>query len=56
MTPIEAMNHGIQVIYQDLSLFQHMTVAENIAISKLKFENTKIINWKTIKAIAKGAA
>ncbi len=53
MTPIEAMSHGIQVIYQDLSLFQHMTVAENIAISKLKFENTKIINWKTIKAIAK---
>lgn len=53
MTPIEAMNYGIQVIYQDLSLFQHMTVAENIAISKLKFENTKIINWKTIKAIAK---
>lgn len=53
MTPIEAMNHGIQIIYQDLSLFQHMTVAENIAISKLKFENTKIINWKTIKAIAK---
>ena len=53
MTPIEAMNHGIQVIYQDLSLFQHMTVAENIAISKLKFENKKIINWKTIKAIAK---
>lgn len=53
MTPIEAMNHGIQVIYQDMSLFQHMTVAENIAISKLKFENTKIINWKTIKAIAK---
>lgn len=53
MTPIEAMNHGIQVIYQDLSLFQHMTVAENIAISKLKFENTKIINWKTIKTIAK---
>lgn len=53
MTPIEAMNHGIQVIYQDLSLFQHMTVAENIAISKLKFENTKIINWKTIKEIAK---
>ena len=53
MTPIEAMNHGIQVIYQDLSLFQHMTVAENIAISKLKFENTKIINWTTIKAIAK---
>ena len=52
MTPIEAMNHGIQVIYQDLSLFQHMTVAENIAVSKLKFEHTKIINWKKIREIA----
>lgn len=53
MTPIEAMNHGIQVIYQDLSLFQHMTVAENIAVSKLKFENKKWINWKQMKQIAK---
>ena len=38
MTPIEAMNHGIQVIYQDLSLFQHMTVAENIAIKAIAKE------------------
>ncbi|MDD2971521.1 MAG: sugar ABC transporter ATP-binding protein [Lachnospiraceae bacterium] len=53
LTPIEAMNKGIQVIYQDLSLFQHMTVAENIAISKLKFEGNKTINWKKIKSIAK---
>ena len=53
LTPVEAMNNGIQVIYQDLSLFQHMTVAENIAISKLKFEKNKIIDWKKVKAIAK---
>lgn len=53
LTPPEAMNQGIQVIYQDLSLFEHMSVAENIAISKLKFENHKIINWKKVKTIAK---
>lgn len=52
LSPIEAMNKGIQVIYQDLSLFQHMTVAENIAISKLKFEGNKTVNWKKIKIIA----
>lgn len=53
LTPVEAMNQGIQVIYQDLSLFGHMSVAENIAISKLKFENQKIISWKKIREIAK---
>lgn len=53
LTPVEAMKNGIQVIYQDLSLFQHMTVAENIAISKLKFEGNRIIDWKQVKSIAK---
>lgn len=31
LTPHDSMNQGIQVIYQDLSLFPNMTVAENIA-------------------------
>ncbi len=52
LSPIEAIDKGIQVIYQDLSLFQHMTVAENIAISKLKSDKNKIVNWKKIKSIA----
>ncbi len=52
LSPIEAIEKGIQVIYQDLSLFQHMTVAENIAISKLKSEKNKIVNWKKMKSIA----
>ena len=53
LSTVEAMKHGIQVIYQDLSLFPYMTVAENIAISKLKFENKKFIDWKKIHDIAK---
>ena len=37
-TAIEA---GVQVIYQDLSLFNNMTVAENIAMNKLVKEKKK---------------
>ena len=32
LTPAGSLRRGIQVIYQDLSLFPNMTVAENIAI------------------------
>lgn len=53
LSPIQAMEAGIQVIYQDLSLFQHLTVAENIAIGKLKNEKTKIVNWSRMKEIAR---
>jgi simple sugar transport system ATP-binding protein len=47
-----AIREGIQVIYQDLSLFSHMSVAENIATNKLISQNKKIISWKEIFSIA----
>jgi simple sugar transport system ATP-binding protein len=50
---IDAINEGIQVIYQDLSLFTHLTVAENIAINKLIANKTNFINWKDIRNTAK---
>jgi len=52
LTPAQAIKEGVQVIYQDLSLFRHMSVAENIAIGKMHFENKRIINWKEIRKIA----
>lgn len=52
LTPAQAIKEGVQVIYQDLSLFRHMSVAENIAIEKLHFEKNRIINWKEIYKIA----
>jgi len=52
LTPAQAIKEGVQVIYQDLSLFRHMSVAENIAIGKMHFENKRIINWKEIRRIA----
>src|ERR1700716_4088165 len=33
LRPADAIDAGIQVIYQDFSLFPHLTVSENIAFS-----------------------
>ena len=46
VTPIEAMREGVQVIYQDFSLFPNLTVAENIMMSKFIESNGKTMNWK----------
>jgi simple sugar transport system ATP-binding protein len=52
MSVINAIHEGVQVIYQDLSLFMHMNVAENIATNKLISQNKRYINWKEIYEIA----
>jgi len=52
---IDAIHHGIQVIYQDLSLFPNMTVAENIALGKYIANRRKRVNWKELREIAKHA-
>jgi simple sugar transport system ATP-binding protein len=52
MSVINAIHEGVQVIYQDLSLFLHMNVAENIATNKLISQNKRYINWKEIYGIA----
>jgi simple sugar transport system ATP-binding protein len=52
LTAIDSMNEGIQVIYQDLSLFPNLTVAENISINQYLEENKKIIKRKEINRIA----
>lgn len=49
----DAIREGVQVIYQDMSLFEHMTVAENIAIAKIKQEGNPVVSPKKIKKIAK---
>lgn len=49
---IDAIREGIQVIYQDLSLFPRLTVAENIAFNQLVEEKRTLVNWKEVKNIA----
>jgi len=48
-------SRGIQVIYQDLSLFPNLTVAENIAISDLEEQGSVFIDWREIQKTATAA-
>lgn len=52
LTPIESINEGVQVIYQDFSLFPNLTVAENVAINQQLATGKQFVNWKTINQIA----
>jgi simple sugar transport system ATP-binding protein len=52
---IDSIREGIQIIYQDLSLFPNLTVAENISLNQEIEQNSQIINWKAMKEIARNA-
>ena len=55
ITPAEATKLGIQVIYQDLSIFPNLTVRENLAINSEITAGKKIVNKKRWDATAKEA-
>jgi len=48
----QAIQMGIQVIYQDMSIFPNLTVAENIAMNFELYNRKKIVNWKKVREIA----
>lgn len=52
---IDAIHRGIQVIYQDLSLFPNLTVAENIALGQFVAAGNKLVNWRELREIAERA-
>lgn len=54
LTSHRAAGHGIQVIYQDFSLFPNLTVAENIAASAM-VQGGVLFNMAEARAIAKTA-
>jgi simple sugar transport system ATP-binding protein len=49
LTARQAMDEGVQVIYQDLSLFPHLSVAENIAFNWMVRDRVKRINPKAVR-------
>jgi simple sugar transport system ATP-binding protein len=53
--PIDSIHEGIQVIYQDFSLFPNLTVAENIALNEELAEGRRLINWRRVQRIAADA-
>ncbi|WP_428375420.1 sugar ABC transporter ATP-binding protein [Lichenicoccus sp.] len=56
LTPREAIAHGVQVIYQDFSLFGNLTVAENLALGSELRDRRRIINWRRMREHARTAA
>ncbi|RME90783.1 MAG: sugar ABC transporter ATP-binding protein, partial [Verrucomicrobia bacterium] len=52
LSPRAAMRHGIQVIYQDLSLFPNLTVAENLALHALLEQGRRWVNRRAVREIA----
>lgn len=55
LTPIESINEGIQVIYQDFAVFPNLTVMENIAATQTLMEHKKTVNWKHYRRVAQEA-
>lgn len=52
---IDSIHQGIEVIYQDLSLFPNLTVAENIALSTVISGKKKFLNSRSYYATARKA-
>lgn len=55
ITPAEATRLGIQVIYQDLSIFPNLTVKENLAINAEIMDNRRLVNRKRWEQTARQA-
>lgn len=55
MTPGSAIKEGIQVIYQDFSIFPNLTVIENLAFNQVLANKKKLVNKKEFRRIAKEA-
>lgn len=53
-SPLEAEQHGISTVYQEVNLIPHLSVAENISLGR---QQTKFgfIKWKEIKRRAENA-
>lgn len=55
LRPIDAIREGIQVIYQDFSLFPNLTVAENIALNEELADGKRVVSWGSVRRVAEDA-
>ena len=53
--PIESIREGVQIIYQDLSLFPNLTVAENIAVNSQISQKRRWVSWRNVRKTAANA-
>ena len=52
---IDSIRKGIQIIYQDLSIFPNLSVAENISLNQLLEKGNKFVSKKTVLKTAEKA-
>jgi simple sugar transport system ATP-binding protein len=55
LTPVESVRQGIQVIYQDFSLFGNLTVAENLALNSFLRERRRLVSWREVRKLGRRA-
>lgn len=53
---VAAIAAGVQVIYQDFSVFPNLTVMENLALNSELMHKSPFVNWKRMKKTAQEAA
>lgn len=54
ITPPESVRRGIQVIYQDFSLFPTLSVAENLMLNSFLKEGRRSVDWARGRRMAAG--
>jgi simple sugar transport system ATP-binding protein len=52
LSAIDAIREGVQIIYQDLSLFPNITVAENISFNQFVERRASLVSWREVREIA----
>ncbi len=52
LSPIDAISHGVQVIYQDFSIFPNLTVMENLALNMELMDKRFFMNYRRARSIA----
>ena len=53
-TPGEALNRGIGMIHQELSVMPDLSVAENLYLGRQMVNRWGLVDWKRMKSSAKG--
>ena len=52
-SPLDAQRFGIGIIYQELDLFPHLTVGENIVIGNLRFREGRFVRFQKIESFCR---
>lgn len=55
LNPVISIQQGVQVIYQDFSVFPNLSVAENIALGMQLVEGKRLMHWQQARKLAQKA-